>query len=364
MSSSLAGPVTRGTADRKLRYGIIGAGGVSAVHLRCLAQRDDVELVALADVNPAAMEQHQSRYGIEHCYADYRLMLREQDLDAVSVCTPNALHCEHTVAALRAGVAVLCEKPMAANARDARRMLKVHAETGTKLVIGFQYRFDARTAFLKQAADDGQFGQILYGKVRALRRRGIPNWGKFGQKALQGGGPLIDIGVHALEMAHFTMGSPEPVSVSADMFTFLGNKRSDRVVSQWPGWDYKTYDVEDLVVGRIRFADGSLLNIEAAFAAHIANDDWNFELLGAEGGCQWEPPAIHRDESGHMIDKSPGWLPETSFQSTFERKMDNFVEHVLLDEQTLAPASDGVAIQRMLNGLYRSAERGGKELKV
>lgn len=355
---------TKVNAGKKLRYGFIGTGGVSLVHMRHLAARDDVELVAFADVDSEAMTHLQKKYAVKECYTDYRQMLRESKLDAVSVCTPNALHARHTNDALKANLAVLCEKPMASTVRQARSMLATQEQTGAKLVIGFQYRYDARTAFLKQAADDGQFGDVLYGRARALRRRGIPNWGKFGQKALQGGGPLMDIGVHVLEMAHYTMGSPEPVTTSADMFTYLGNKPSNRVQSMWSGWDYKTYDVEDLAIGRVRFTNGAVLNIESAYAAHIPGDEWNFELLGSAGGACWEPPSIHRDEAGHMVDTTPGWLAETSFQATFKRKMDNFVDHVLYDAPTLAPAADGLAVQRILGGLYRSASQGGKELKV
>ena len=362
----MAGSANRKSGRKKarLRYGFIGAGGISAVHMRHLAERNDVELVAVADVDEAALAKRQSRYEIANTFTDYRQMLRECRLDAVSVCTPNALHVPHTVDALKAGVAVLCEKPMAADVRGAKRMLAAHEASGVPLVIGFQYRFDARTTYLRTAAEAGQFGNILYARARALRRRGIPNWGKFGQKSLQGGGPLIDIGVHVLEMTHYTMGSPEPVSASADMFTYLGNKPSNRVQSQWPGWDYKTYDVEDLAVGRIRFADDSVLSIEASFAAHIPADEWNFQLLGETGGACWDPATVYCDEAGHMVDKTPGWLADTSFAATFRRKMDNFVEHVHYDAPTLAPASDGFAIQRMLNGLYRSAEQGGKETKL
>ena len=105
----------------------------------------------------------------------------------------------------------------------------------------------------------------MFVKCQALRRRGIPNWGVFGQKKLQGGGPMIDIGVHVIEMAHYMMGSPEPVAAAGNTWTYMGNKKS-AVVSQWPNWDYKTYTVEDLAIGQIRFDNGSILQIEASFA--------------------------------------------------------------------------------------------------
>ena len=347
-------------AVRKLRYGFIGAGGIAGAHLQELARRDDVELVAMADVSREAMLRHQQRFDIPGMYAEWPAMLAAEKLDAVSVCTPNKLHEQPAIDALNAGCHVLCEKPLAHSAEAGERMLAAAEANGRKLVIGFQYRYHPRTQYLRRAFDAGQFGKVLYARVRALRRRGIPNWGVFGRKELQGGGPLIDIGVHVLEMAHYAMGSPRPTSAVADMFTYLGNKPSDRVESAWKGWDHETYTVEDLAVGRIRFATGAVAHVEAAFAFH-GEDAWNFELMGDAGGASWNPPRIYADEHGHMADKAPAWLPK---EDIFARKMDNFVDHCLYDHPTLAPAADGLAVQRMLDALYSSAENGGREVGI
>jgi predicted dehydrogenase len=348
----------------KLRYGFIGAGGIAGEHMTHLALRNDVELVAMADPNAAAMARHTERFGIARSFSDWRMMLHEVELDAVSVCTPNRLHAECTIGALEAGCDVLCEKPLAADAGQGARMIETAERLGRKLVIGFQYRFNSRTQFLRRAADGGQFGRILYVRIQALRRRGIPNWGVFGRKELQGGGPLIDIGVHVLEMAHYTLGCPAPVSASADMFTYIGNQPSDRVESAWKGWDYQTYDVEDLAVGRIRFANGTIAHVETAFASHIEKDLWTFQLFGEHGGATWDPPRIFRDEGGFMVDKSPAWHADEKVDRMFRRKMHNFVDHVLYDEPTLAPGRDGLAVQRMIDAMYRSAENGGTDVTI
>ena len=213
--------------DKKLRYGFIGAGGIAGEHLTHLADRRDVEIVALADPNDQMMARHAAKFGVKQTFSDWKEMLAKVQLDAVSICTPNKLHAECAIGAMEAGCAVLCEKPLAGSAEEGEQMIAAAERLGRKLVIGFQYRFNSRTQFLKSAADGGQFGRILYARVQALRRRGIPNWGVFGRKELQGGGPLIDIGVHVLEMCHYTLGSPTPVSASADMFTYIGNKPSD-----------------------------------------------------------------------------------------------------------------------------------------
>ena len=344
----------------KLRYGFIGAGDIAGAHLRELARRDDVELVAMADIHEATMRRHQQKFGINSMYENWPDMLANESLDAVSICTPNKLHEQPTIDALNAGCHVLCEKPLADSAQAAERMVATARQVGRKLVVGFQNRYHPRTQFLRQAFDAGQFGNILYARARALRRRGIPNWGVFGRKELQGGGPLIDIGIHVLEMAHYAMGTPTPVSASASMFTYIGDQPSDKVASKWQGWDYQTYTVEDLAVGRIRFANGAVVHLEAAFACHGEND-WNLELMGDAGGAKWNPPTLFRDENGHMVDKTPGWLPK---ESGFARKMDNFVDHCRHDHPTLAPGEDGLAVQRMVDALYRSAENGGREVDI
>lgn len=352
------------TGSKPLRLGFIGAGGIADLQLRLFSARSDVEIVALTDVSDTALDRRAEAFPNASTYNDHRVMLRNEDLDAVSICTPNKQHAAPTVAALKAGCHVLCEKPLAMTTAEARRMVKAATEGKRKLVVGFQYRYDPRTCYLRQAFDEGAFGDVLYTRVQAMRRRGIPNWGVFGQKSLQGGGPLIDIGVHVLEMAHYTMGGPQPVSASADMFTYLGDRPSD-IASMWPKWDHKTYDVEDLAVGRIRFANGAVMHIESSFAAHIgASSEMNFQLMGTRGGATWQPTTLFTDETGHMVNKSPAWLDDTSFNSVFKRKIDGFVKHVLYGEPTIAPGRDGLTVQAMLNALYASAERGGREVAI
>ncbi|MBT3341679.1 MAG: Gfo/Idh/MocA family oxidoreductase [Gemmatimonadetes bacterium] len=345
--------MAKARSKKMLRVAFIGAGGIAGAHMRYLAEMDDVEIVALADISKKSMAQRQEEYGIDAAYTDYRKMLREVKPDAVSVCTPNGLHAEGSIAASKAGAHVIVEKPMAMTAAEAQKMITAAKSARRKLVIGFQHRYDARTQFIKSAVDAGRMGKVVYGRIQALRRRGIPNWGVFGRKDLQGGGPLIDIGVHALEMTHYAMGSPKPVAASGSIFTYLGDKKSD-VVSMWPNWDHKNYTVEDLAVGQIRFANGAILSIEASFAAHIEKEEWNFTLMGEKAGAKWDPPALFSDDGGYMMNSEPGWMPKTD---VFALKMRNFVEHCLYNKPTMAPAEHGLMVQKMLDGIYASAEK-------
>ena len=341
----------------KLKVAFIGAGGIAGTHMRYLSAMSDVKLTAASDVNPASLKNRREEFGIPDVFEDYTEMLARGGFDAVSVCTPNGLHAPCTIAALNAGVHVLVEKPLAMSAKEGQQMLDAARANNRKLVIGFQHRYDPRTNFVRQAVQDGTVGNVLYGRVQALRRRGIPNWGVFGQKELQGGGPLIDIGVHVLETAHFAMGSPKPIAATGVMHTYLGDKPSD-VVSQWPNWDHTTYNVEDLAVGHIRFAGGASLSIEASFAAHIEKNEWNFTLMGDRGGVSWDPPRLFTDAHGHMINSEPHWLPSGRAADVFRLKMRNWVDHVLYDQPTMAPAQHGLMVQKMLDGLYESATVG------
>jgi len=347
----------RTTKKKTLRVAFIGSGGIAGAHMRYLSKMDDVEMVAVADISKPSMAQRQEEFGIESAFTDYHKMLRDVKPDAVSVCTPNGLHAAASIAASNAGADVLVEKPMAMTAAEAQKMITAAKTAKRKLVIGFQYRYDAKTKFIKDAVDAGRMGKVVYGRIQALRRRGIPNWGVFGRKDLQGGGPLIDIGVHALEMTHFVMGSPKPVAASGSIFTYLGDKKSD-VVSQWPNWDHKNYTVEDLAVGQIRFDNGAVISIEASFAAHIEKEAWNFTLMGEKAGASWDPPGLFSDEGGYMMNSQPNWLPSGPNADAFGMKMRNFVEHCLYNKPTMAPAEHGLMVQKMLDGIYASAEKG------
>jgi predicted dehydrogenase len=348
---------------KKFRVAFIGCGGISGTHMTALRQMPDVEVVAGVDIHAGRLGIFGERWGVQALYKDWKKMLKEVRPDGVSVCTPNGVHMAPTIDALNAGAHVVCEKPMAMNPGECEKMIAAAKKNKKKLVIGFQYRYHPNTQFIKRAADNGEFGDIMFMKCQALRRRGIPNWGVFGQKKLQGGGPMIDIGVHCIEMAHYVMGSPKPVAASGNIWTYLGNKAS-KTVSPWPNWDHKTYTVEDLAVGQIRFANGALLQIEASFVAHIEKDVWNFNFMGTKGGAQWDPPMMFADKNDTMVNVSPFFVgTDTGFEPLFYTKLRNWVDGATKNNPLEAPAEAGLAVQKMLDGIYRSAA-AGKEVAI
>jgi predicted dehydrogenase len=343
------------TPAKPFRVGFIGAGGISHAHADNLKKVPGVELVCAADVNEKGLQTFKEKQGVARVYSDYREMLAKEkgNLDAVSVCTPNGLHAPNSIAALEAGLHVIVEKPMSMNAAEGQAMIDAATKAGKHLVVGFQWRFDPKTTMLKRQADDGVFGAIKYVRVQALRRRGIPNWGVFGRKDLQGGGPMIDIGVHVTEMAHYVMGSPKPVAASGMTATYLGDKPSD-ISSMWPNWDTKTYTVEDLAVGFVRFDNGAVMVIESSFAAHIEKDVWTFQVMGEKGGATFDPLQIFKDEHGYMWNAVPGHV---GGDGHFFAKMKHFVEVCRDGRRNDSSGEHGLMVQKILDGIYVSAEQ-------
>lgn len=203
----------------------------------------------------------------------------------------------------------------------------------------------------------------MFVRCQALRRRGIPNWGVFGQKKLQGGGPMIDIGVHILECAYEFMGAPKPIAASGNTWTYMGDKPST-VRNAWPNWDYKTYTVEDLAIGQIRFDNGAILQIESSFVAHIPkNDIFNWSAMGTKGGCNWENAEIYTDQNDLMVNMTPTFVGNADWIYMFKTKLQNWVDACTKGTPQGAPGEAGLAVQKMLDGIYRSAE-AGKEVTI
>ena len=213
----------------KLKVGVIGCGGIAnGKHLPSLQKQGDrVELVAFCDLIVERAEQAAATYGAEGAkvYMDYHELLADKSIDVVHVCTPNRSHCEITVAALESGKHVMCEKPMAKTAADARLMLETAKKTGKKLTIGYQNRFRPDSLLMKRAAEEGELGDIYFAKAHAIRRRAVPTWGVFLNEYEQGGGPLIDIGTHALDLTLWMMDNYKPKAVLGRAFKKLGDQK-------------------------------------------------------------------------------------------------------------------------------------------
>lgn len=351
---------------RKVRMAFIGTGGISDVHIRVLSQMPEVEIVAGCDIKPERLEWFKQQPGCANAntYTDYKEMLKkEKKLDFVDVCTPNGVHCPAVIAALKAGCHAITEKPMAMDPEECKKMCDTAKKHKKLLAVGFQNRYHPSTEMCVRAREEGLLGDIMYVKVHAMRRRGVPNWGVFGQKELQGGGPMIDIGVHMIESAHYAMGEPKPVAATGMTWTFLGDKKSE-VVSCWPNWDYKTYTVEDLAVGQVRFENGALMQIESSFCAHLEQDTFFWEIMGTKGGYNFETRSLFHDQAGTMVNSKAGFLPDADFDYLFKAKLQNFVDAIVEGTPLRAPGEEGMAVQKIIDGIYRSAAKNGAEVAI
>ena len=271
----------------KVRIGIIGCGGIAnGKHLPALSKLDDVELVAFCDIIVERAQKAAKEYGIEGAdvYEDYHQLIERKDIDVVHVLTPNREHSQITVDALHAGKHVMCEKPMAINSAEAKRMLDAAHETGKKLTIGYQSRFRPDSMYLKKAVEDGQLGEIYYARAQAVRRRAVPTWGVFLNEYEQGGGPLIDIGTHALDLTLWMMDNYEPLSVTGSTYRKLAD--TENAANAWGSWDPKKFTVEDSAFGYIRMKNGATIYLEASWALNtlLANEAKTV-LCGTKGGA-------------------------------------------------------------------------------
>ena len=340
--------------NKTINVALIGAGGIGRHYINMFKKATGGRVVAAADVNAQALEEAAKLDGSIAMERNYRKLLKRKDIDAVVVCTPNKMHYQPTLDALAAGKHVLVEKPMAMNAEHAGLMCKAAEQHRRLLMIGFQWRFSPAAQMIRKAVAAGELGKILYVRCQALRRRGIPSWGVFGVKALQGGGPMIDIGVHILEMAHYVIGKPVPVSADGSCYTYIGNKKPATMVP-WGAWNHKTYTVEDLAVGLLRFDTGATLVIESSFAAHIEKDVWNIAIMGEKGGANLDPLMLFKDENGYMFNAKPEFVGN---QDGFQYKVQHFIDCLTKGVPCEAPGRDGWQVQKMLDGVYASADKG------
>ncbi len=342
---------------------IIGVGNIAETHLAAYGCNPEVKVVAFCDINPDRLAKMGEKYGITKLYTDMQAMFREvPEIDAVSVCTWNAAHAPCTIAALKAGKHVLCEKPMAMNAAEAEEMKKTAAECGKLLMIGFVRRHGNDCKILREFVDSDYFGEFYYAKATYLRRNGNPG-GWFGDKSRSGGGPLIDLGVHVIDLVRFVMGNPKPVSVYGATFTKLydrKNIKSQKGYRSSGATEEDVCNVEDLASAMIRFDNGAVLSIEASFSLNLKKDEGKIEFFGTKGGAKLDPELeLYGEVNGYMTDMTlAATRTALSFDGLFENEIDHYIDCIQGRADCLAPAEDGVTLMKILDAVYESAKTG------
>ena len=344
---------------KTVRVGIIGVGGIArGAHIPGYKAQPDVELAAFCDVVPGKAAEAAREFGVPQAYESYRDMLDREKLDAVSVCTPNSTHKEATLAALNAGLHVLCEKPIAMNLAEGQEMVETARRLGRVLQIGLHMRFEPDIQTIKRFVEGGELGDIYYAEATYLRRRGIPSWGVFTQKALQGGGALIDIGVHVLDRTLWLMGNPRPVSVVGATYAAFGKREG--LVSPWGPWDVSKFDVDDLGVALVRFRGGATLVLRASWAAHIQENITGTRILGTHGGAFTPPLMISKDMYGTMVDITPKQLPEVKPHT---KEIEHFIACVRGETECIVVPQQVLDVQAILDAIYESS-RTGHEVRL
>lgn len=347
----------------KLKYGIIGAGGIGfSKHLAAYSKMDDVEIVAASDIDIENARRVGKEYGAALITENYKDLLQNKEIDFVSVCLPNYLHSSVSAEALHAGKHVHCEKPMAINGDEGRKMLQASKDTGKKLMIALNNRFTPYAYHVREIIQSGILGEIYHVNCGWKRRNGLPASDWFADRSMSGGGPFIDLGVHFVDLSMHFLGFPEVDTVSACTYSKLGGSKTRIVDSKVIDHD-RIYNVEDLAVGMIRLKKDISINFEISWASNIQQEEMYYELQGTKAGLKFEAgPGIKEEEklkyfsnvNGHDVNSfikvNPNVYNETEF-SHFVNCIKNGTEPYL------ALPEEGVKMMEIVDAVYQSAEK-------
>lgn len=358
-----------------LRFGIVGCGFIAnGKHMPSLAKfPEKAKIVAFCDLIEERAQKAAGEYGDEEALVctDYRRLLERKDIDVVCVCTPNVSHCRISCDAMKAGKHVICEKPMAINSAEAREMLNTSRQTGRKLTIGYQCRFREDAVFLKNVVDDGLLGDLYYGKAFAVRRRAVPTWGVFTDKEAQGGGPLIDIGTHALDLTLWYLNDFDVHSVNGVSFFKLGRDPEMCWGNASGPWDPATYDVEDSAMGFIRMKSGRLITLESSWALNTLDvREAKCAVSGTKGGAEMYSGADGSDQcklnltmGKKLVTVYPtlglsGQAVGIGAVDPSVEEARRLIESIEEDKPVANPPEQSLVVTQILEAIYTSASTG------
>lgn len=354
--------------DRIVKIGIIGCGGIAnGKHMPSLKKIKNVQMVAFCDIIEERAVKAAEEYGVEGAkvYTDYKELLKDRDIEVVHVCTPNRSHAFISIDAMEAGKHVMCEKPMAKTYKEAKEMLDASERTGMKLTIGYQSRWRADSLYLKKMCEDGELGEIYYGKAIALRRRAVPTWGVFLNEYEQGGGPLIDIGTHALDLTLWMMDNYKPKMVVGTTFEKLKNQKD--CGNAWGDWDPKKFTVEDAAFGFIVMENGATIMLESSWALNIRNPKEAITMIcGTEGGADmFDGLNINFIKNGRQCILKPdltaggvAFYDGNGDEDPSVLEARAWLDAVVNDHEPRTKASQALVVTQILEAIYESAKTG------
>jgi predicted dehydrogenase len=349
---------------RPLKVGLIGSGAIAREqHLpywRELEEEGRVRIVGVCDLIRERREKESALCANAVPYADYKKMLQKESFDIIDVCTQNRVHAPATIAALNAGAHVLVEKPMAMSSRECDAMIAASKKAERKLMVAQHMRFEARAEKLKEVVDSGALGEIYTAETKWLRRRGIPGWGQFHIKKESLGGPLIDIGVHMMDLCVWLMGCPKPVAASGKVYRKFGD-RKDLFNADW-GVHYpaEEFDVEDYATALIRFEKGITMQMSVSWAANVHDEIEDMYILGDKGGIGINPLGYFSADHSSLTRTTWDWL---SAEDGHRREVRHFCECVEKDLPVMVKPEESLRIQKIIDAIYESS-RLNKEVMI
>lgn len=338
---------------KKLKAAIIGAGQIARIsHIpNYRFFQDEIEITGISDTNIETAKDVADQFNIGKFYSNHIEMLDELKPDIVSVCVPNKFHCQIVCDALERGSNVLCEKPPAITVEEAQKMHDTAVRNNKLLSFGFHFRHSDDVAFLKKKITNNELGDIYAATVKWNRRRGIPGWGSFTNKEIQGGGSLIDIGVHMLDLAVYLMDYPEIDYVSATGHQKIGKRKGIGLMGDW---DPKKFTVEDGLFGFIKFKNGASINLETAFALNMKEKETrSVELFGDKGGATVFPLEVFGEDGNRLTNIS---YPSYETEDLHYKSVANFVRSCLGKDTLIVTSEQAVYVQKLICTLYESAK--------
>ncbi|MCP3031521.1 Gfo/Idh/MocA family oxidoreductase [Halobacillus sp. A1] len=338
----------------KFKMGIIGVGGIAQErHIPAFAGMvDQVELTAVQDVNMDRAHLVAENFDIPKVFEDYNQLFSE--VDAVTICTPNKFHSEIAIAALEAGVHVLCEKPMAITTEEGEAMIAAAEHNDRLLSIAYHYRYTPEAELAKEAIAQGEIGDPLVSRIQAMRRRKVPGWGVFTNKDLQGGGSLIDFGCHLLDLALWLLDDPEPVEVIGKTYDRLS--KTPGQVNDWGAFDHETFNVDDHVTSYITFKNGLSMQFECSWAANVKEDQTTLSISGVDGGMDVYPFQLYQTKYGAVWNSQPN-IPEDKLGAGFNQAK-NFVDACLGNADLIVKPEQALKVTKLMEAIYKSSETG------
>ncbi len=353
--------------DRIVKIGIIGCGGIATnKHMPALAKIPNVKMVAFCDIIEERAIAAAKKFGTENAKfcTDYKELLADDEIEVVHVCTPNRSHSFITIDSLEAGKHVMCEKPMAKTYAEAKEMLEAAKRTGKKLTFGYQSRWRDDAQYLKRCCENGELGDIYYARALALRRRAVPTWGVFLNEYEQGGGPLIDIGTHALDLTLWMMNNYKPKMVVGASFKKLGDQKG--TANAWGDWDPKEYTVEDSAFGFIRMENGAVISLESSWALNVRKPiEASTMLCGDKGGADmFDGLHLNYVKNNRQVVETPNFEAggvaffdgKTATPEDLEAKA--WIDAIVNDTEVYTKPEEALVVTQILEAIYESSKTG------